>query len=361
VSDWFEDEQPLHRAMYDVLDRLRRRAASRWWLVAIATVLLTTVVVRKVALKPRLHRARVILAVSEGDLNQGFNPTPLDELRAYIENVLLSTERLKQFLEQRHLLTDELADGGDAAIEEFRDQFSVSVWRNYFQYTWSYDERRSARVAIAFTSTDAGYAYEMARALGHAVADAEAERRDQAARSLATQAKEISASARKRVDAIARDQADLLAQLAAAERDHNHDQVAVLRPRAAQLSVEWQRATEAWKYVETGTDFDELQAAVNTAGLALEIEIVDERRPAIDHGTRLPAILLVAVVALLLIMPICVIVIGAFDTRVHDGDDVRRQALPLLGHVPGFPGDHIGSLRHRGVGRGRVPLYRRWL
>jgi hypothetical protein len=47
--------------------------------------------------------------------------------------------------------------------------------------------------------------------------------------------------------------------------------------------------------------------------------------------------------------------VGAFDTRVHDREDVERIGLPVLGHLPPFPGDHVGSLRARGVRRPRVP------
>ena len=54
------------------------------------------------------------------------------------------------------------------------------------------------------------------------------------------------------------------------------------------------------------------------------------------------------------------LVLGAFDSRVHDTDDIARLGLPVLGHVPGFPGDALGSLEARGVQRGRVPLFRRW-
>ena len=70
---------------------------------------------------------------------------------------------------------------------------------------------------------------------------------------------------------------------------------------------------------------------------------------------------MVAFVALIIIGPVCMLVVGAFDTKVHDADDVRRLALPVVGHVPGFAGDDHGSLRRRGVGGGRVPSYRRWL
>ena len=52
--------------------------------------------------------------------------------------------------------------------------------------------------------------------------------------------------------------------------------------------------------------------------------------------------------------------LGAFDTSVHDTDDVARLGLPVLGHVPGFPGDHVGSLGARGALRARVPSFMRW-
>ena len=54
------------------------------------------------------------------------------------------------------------------------------------------------------------------------------------------------------------------------------------------------------------------------------------------------------------------IVIGAFDSRVHDVEDVARLDLPVLGHVPGFPGDNVGSLEARGALRARVPSFLRW-
>ncbi len=362
MVDWFEAEQPLHRALYDVVDRLRRRAQQRWWLVLLVAVALIGAVVRKVALRPHLVRARVILAITEGDLNAGFNPTPLDELHDYVANVLLSSDRLLKFFDERGLMKRERARFGDAvAVEEFKDQITVGVWRNYFQYAWSYDERRSARVAIAFTDADGHYAHEMARALARMVQDGENQRRFDAAKALADQARDAVEAARARLDQAARDQSAVAQALAQAQRDGDADQVVVLRARSAEFAREWQDAVAAFKSVESRTDFDQLQAEVNAAGLALDIEIVDERRPHVDTGSRVPTLITTGVLAFLIIGPICALVIGAFDRRVRDGDDVRRLALPLLGHVPGFAGDDHGSLRHRGVGGRRVPSYRRWL
>jgi len=41
------------------------------------------------------------------------------------------------------------------------------------------------------------------------------------------------------------------------------------------------------------------------------------------------------------------LVLGAFDPRVHDGDDVARLGLPMLGQLPAFRGDDVGALRAR--------------
>jgi hypothetical protein len=54
------------------------------------------------------------------------------------------------------------------------------------------------------------------------------------------------------------------------------------------------------------------------------------------------------------------LVLGAFDSRVHDADDVIRLGLPVLGHVPGFAGDNVGSMRTRSAAPTRVPSFRRW-
>lgn len=362
MVDWFEAEPPLRRHLFDVVDRLRRRAAQRWWLVALLTVVLTGAVVRKVAKKPRLHRARVILAITEGDLNAGFNPTPLGELADYINRVLLSSERLLAFCDERGLLKRERALYGDAiAISEFRDQLSVGVWRNYFQYAWSYDERRSARVAVAFTDADPDFAYEMARGLAHMIQDGEAMRRGQAALELAAQAEAGMAKARARLDEVAREQSQVQNALVEAQLAGRTDEVTVLRARAATLATEWRRATETFKSIEGATDLDQLQAQVNAAGLALDIEIVDERRPKKESGSRIPGLVILGVITFLIVGPVVTLVVGSFDRKVHDADDLRRLKLPVIGHVPGFPGDGYGSLRKRGVRLRRVPSYRRWL
>src|SRR5262245_58679123 len=94
VPDWYESEQSLTEALGDELRRLQRRAVARLPLVLLIGMLLTSAIVWKVARKPTQHRARIILAVTEGDMAAGLDSAPLDQLRDYINTVLLSDEKL---------------------------------------------------------------------------------------------------------------------------------------------------------------------------------------------------------------------------------------------------------------------------
>lgn len=363
APDWFEAETPLHREFYQELDRLRRRARPRWWLVVLLGLALTAALVRKVATKPQLHRARVILSVTEGDMSSGWNPAPLDQLRDYIATVLLTNDRLLRLLDEKQLYAARRAKFGDEfVLDGLRDAFEIVVWRNYFQYGYASDDRRTARVAVAFTSKDPTFSYDMARALASLIQVAEADRRTIAAFELAGQAEDIEIAGRARIDAVAREQRELAAAIAKAEADGDADEVSLLRIRAGAVAVEWQAATTAFESIQALVSKESLEAQVTSAGLALEIAVVDERRPPPVEDNRIVTLVAVAIVGLGLFLPLAGVLIGAFDTRVHDVDDVTRLGLPMLGHVPGFPGDGVGALRSRSVAPRRaasLPAWRR--
>jgi len=361
ATDWFEAETPLHRELYQELDRLRRRAQPRWWLVVLVGLVLTGLLVRKIALKPQLHRARVILAVSEGEENLGWNPQPLAELRQYITQVLLTSERLLGLLEDKHLYQARIAKFGEEyVLDELRDMFEIVVWRNYFQYGYASDERRTARVAVAFTSDDPTFSYDMARALAALIQEAEAERRSIAAFELAGQAADIERAARERLEEVGRSQRALQAAIADADARGDSEARSLLQIRAGSVAVEWQDANQAFESIQSLVSKESLEAAITQAGLALDIQVVDERRPPPIEVGRTPILIAVAIIGFGLFFPLAGVLIGAYDIRVHDVDDVTRLGLPMLGHVPSFPGDDVGALRDRGVLTGPGASLRRW-
>lgn len=360
MADWYDSEPSLGGLLVTELRRLKRRAQSRWPLVVLLAAALTAAVVWKTSRKPSMYRARLVLALTEGDLNSSQDAFPLHELRDYIGNVLLSNAALLELIEEKGLFASKRARmGDDFVIATLRDMFEIAVWRNYFQYTYSYDERRTARVAVVFTHADPDFAYEMARALTNIVIAREGQRRVEAAQELASQAQDVLAAARARLAETKDEQHAEVAELAAAEARGDSAAVAVHRLRASELASDVRRAEEAFFTVEQTTTAEALQAAVTEAGLALDLTVVDERRP--PRHDRSPVLLVgLALFAMMLFLPLAGIVVGAFDTRIHDLDDVGRLELAPLGHLPGFPGDRVGALRERGVGGRRVTSWRLW-
>ncbi|HRI98842.1 MAG TPA: hypothetical protein PLZ93_24665, partial [Nocardioides sp.] len=200
AADWYESELPFHRVLATELQRLKRRAQARWPLVVLAGLALTAAVVWKVSRKPPIYKAQIILAITEGELNHGHVATPLHELREYIGTVLLSTGAIIEMLEDREWMIEEREMFGDElVVAEIRDFLGIGVWRNYFQYAWSYDERRTARVALVYTHVDRDFAYEMVRALTNLVIEREGERRAELAQSLARQSAAVLDGARERL------------------------------------------------------------------------------------------------------------------------------------------------------------------
>ncbi|MBA3455899.1 MAG: hypothetical protein H0T42_22570, partial [Deltaproteobacteria bacterium] len=134
---------------------------------------------------------------------------------------------------------------------------------------------------------------------------------------------------------------------------------------ASQLHVDLTALDQRAKAIE-----DQLSLVLNSneavydqiaaAGLDLDMSIVEERRPdRPDHPMFSLAFLLAVIGAGSLV--VSALLIGAFDTRIHDTDDVERLGLPVLGHLPAFAGDHVGSLRARGAARPHGSSVMRWL
>jgi len=342
-DEWFDDEQPLLRGLVDELQRLKRRARARLPLVLGISLALTALVLYKKYKAPPLKEASVVLAVSEGSLATAHQPMPLDDLEFTVKDVLLSDTVLAQVLEDEHVPTPL---GKQLAIAELREFFEISVYRNYFVDNFDIDSPRSARIAITTTATRGSDAWHWAHVIADKIVDGARTYRDREASVLAE-------AAQRALDDEHAHAESLEHQLAVAQ--------AVTDPTAAQRSdlvtlqnevmKENDRVDALVKQVQT----DQSDAAAEQAGLGISFSVIDEQKPPDDKGPPWSFRIGLAAIIFAIVMPIVAIFIGAFDTRVHDGEDVERIGLPVLGQLPTFDGDQVGSLRARGVRRRRVP------
>jgi hypothetical protein len=351
AGDWCDGEERTRDGMVAELQRFKRRAQTRPWPIVITSLLLSALVTWWVVHKPRLVEADVTLAITEGSLGGRRMTLPVDQLRAYVETVLLTDTRLGELVERRDLFPLRKKLGLQYAIGELRDQLEITVFRN----TFLYDDAdvggpRSARVQLTITDHDPDRAVELARAVADiAIATTEEHRQRFAA--------QLGAAVARVRDGLAARLAELDRQLATHQADRDAARAAHDVGRESAIAVELAAIAHAHKRAEdqlarSAASADGLASQIAAAGLDTRVEIVEEDRPdpPAPHGALIAGLAIIVFVLGLVIMTV---VYGAFDSRIHDDDDVARLGLPVLGAMPGFPGDGIGSLRARGLAPAR--------
>jgi hypothetical protein len=353
-DDWAAAEGSWSWAFIVELRRLLRRAKARLPVTLALAALLSGLVIYKVAKKAPVQIAHVVIAVTEGALPSNRDPIPVDQMQEYVASALMPHDKLIALVDEKNLFPLRKKLGDPFALDELADMVEVTVYRNYF-LSDSFDPalRRTARIEIAATYPDGNVAFEVAEGVAKIILESSEHVQDTAAAALTAHATEILTQARADASALDHTIAVKELELQTAERLGQNGKAAGLRAILAQLDVE-QRSNQAkLTQLETGVMLDRTEASAMAAGLDLKLEIVSERHPLPDLG-RKQRLAIIAIIVVLVMVPVAGILVGAFDPRIHDTVDVTRLGFSSLGHLPGFAGDDIGSLRARGIRRRRA-------
>lgn len=360
TEDWYEGEPRIGQVLIFELQRFKRRMKSRpLWVLVFAT-LLTAATLAWFTIKPKLYTARVVLRISEGALTQFDGPIlPQDDLKSYIYDFALHDPLLLERVIQEHgFFRKELEKfGADMALEELRDGLSIDVFDNYFYFDRRYEIMpRSLRVAINYLSTDAEEAYRIARLLADLVIEVESRRRTDEVRYAANNAQLFLEYAEAEQLESQEQLNEVVAQLARAELAKDNVEAAMLRVEAdalAQkiLSESRQISSLRWEVGEIAFD---LLLEEHHMGLAFEDAGEVRPQPQPPPGPLLLS--LVGLACFCIFVPVCAVALGTMDSRIHEPVDVQRLSMPVMGHIPSFPGDEVGSLTARGalVPQGRL-------
>lgn len=356
---WYESEEPTRLAFVTELQRIRRRFAVRPVRVLVLAALLTAAVTYRIATKPRIYEADVVLAITEGELATTKGSIPFNELKEYVTSVLLPDAKLLELIEKRDLHRLRRTLGPQYAITELREQTEIEIWKNSFTHfhEWDANARKSARIGITVMEEDPDLAYDVAHDLASIVITSHEEQRRKAAEGLAREVKLMRDSMSERLANVTMAITVKQTAIATAQKQGKTGLAAALHVDLSALAQEEKHLTTQ---LATITASPEAAADLATrAGLGTRIEVVEERRPDRQEQSGFVLAMIIVVVGTGALLGSAVF-FGAFDSRVHDTDDVARLGLPVLGHVPGFPGDHVGSLEARGAKRARVPSFLRW-
>ena len=355
-TDWYESEQPTRRGMVAELQRIRRRMLVRPLPVLVLAVLVTGAIVRKIANKPVIVEAEVVLALTEGSMASRNTPVPVDQLRAFVTQVLLPDNRLLELID-KYGLRSRL--GTEFALEDLRGRFDVKIWKNSFV---NYDEdddnaRRSARIGISVRDIDADRAVDLAHDLADLVSETAANLRQRRADEVSRQVAMMRAATGDELDKLRLAIDKKKIAIDEAYRRGQIDLAGILQIDLVALQNQEKRREERLSRIVESPEA--LASQVAAAGLDMTLAVVDESRPERPTHSGLILVMVAAVVGTGALLG-SALLLGAFDSRVHDTDDVVRLGLPILGHVPGFAGDNVGSMRTRSAAPSRVPSFQRW-
>lgn len=357
---WYESEPPTGSLLAFELKRISRRIKARPLAVFLLAALLATGLTYKVVTKEGLFEAEIIMALTEGTMTSDRSGLPADQLREYVTSVLMADKNMVQVIEKYDLTPLRKKLGPQFAVEQLWGNVDVDIWKNSFIY-FSADDinaRKSARISIAVRDADPDRAYLVAQDLAAlAIETHEAERQKvtgAVAREVALARKTLSDQLKDVTTAVVMTQA----AIAQAQKDKKQG-------LASQLHVDLTALDQRAKAIEDQLVLvlqsnEAIADQIAAAGLDLDMAIVEERRPDRPDNTAISLAFLIAVIGVGSLV-VSALFIGAFDTRIHDTDDVERLGLPVLGHLPAFAGDHVGSLRARGAARPHGSSVMRWL
>lgn len=360
-DDWYESEESTRAGLVTELQRIAQHTYVHPVRVIALAALITGAIGYKIAKKQPLVEAEVTLALTEGQMSGTAQRSgiPMDQLREYVNSVLLPDKQLAALIEKRNLYRLRKSLGMQFAINELREQTEIQIWKNSFQYYDDEDEnaKKSARIGITVMDRDPDQAYELAHDLASiAVVQHEIER-DRIAREVTRQVEAMRASTEKQLTNIETAIAVKQAAIAKARSSGKNGLASALLLDIATLDGDRKRALDQMHQISVSQDGIAVQIAA--AGLDLNLSIVEERRPERVERSAFVLVLILVVIGTGALIGAATF-LGAFDSRIHDTDDVERLGLPVLGHVPGFAGDSVGSLHARGARRARVGSRMRW-
>jgi len=269
--------------------------------------LLVTALVAISVLQNRAYTPRFVFRVIETDHDPRNHPRPRRQLADYVRNGVFTSAPLLEIIHRFGLYPGLARKNSRAALDSFRDDIDVDVYRNYFVEERSADSApRSARLAIAYRNPNLDLAVSVTRALGALVVDHErTARRDLSARAAVAARRELDAGR----EVLESRQLELASRRAALERATARDpeaevQLAELSASADGLALRQDAAEKHEAALAVG-------AALESGGLGLAFETIDDASLP-ERSGRYELELAVLGASFLFGLPLVALAVGAF-------------------------------------------------
>jgi hypothetical protein len=275
--------------------------------VAIGAAILCAVVLGFVLLGKTAHTPRFVLRVVETGRDPRDLPRPRRQLAEYVTTGIFTSAPLLDLVRRYELYPGLFRKSPRAALETFREDIEVEVYRNYFvEERTARSSPRSARLSISYKHTNPDVAVSVTRDLGALiVAHERSMRRQQAARAADEAKREVEA----RRELLQSRQLDVALKRAELE---------TIRTRDPKLEIEFADLAASTAALALRQDLAERReaelsvgAALEASGLGLSFEVInDGSLPARSERADTESLLVSASLAAGL--PLLIVGIGAF-------------------------------------------------
>jgi hypothetical protein len=329
---WIGDE-PGGREWVGEVWRLLRRAGRRP-LLSLAFALLASALLMALQLRrPPTFSVRAELLMRENALAASRQTLSRADLRSFVENVAFTSARLQEVMDLHGLFVGEAKRSPVLALTEMRKSIEVEILQDYFaEYRLERTPLRSVRIAITFKGDSPEQAMLVARDLGRLVTRAEMGRHAERAKREARLADAAVAQIHSEIDQNQTQLVALEAKRVAAPKDvAPADRVRVVFLRAALTQLERRRSEleqqKAALDLSVAAEAKQAGTRVHLAGLEAESGTVR------DDGKWLRRKLTIAGAAGL---ALSLLLVGAFNPRIYDRDDIRRAGALAVGTLHGL-------------------------
>ncbi len=327
--DWLTTE-PGAREELNEWTRLARRATRRPVVTLLLAILLGALILYIELRRPPLQAIRAEVLITESSMTFERRTISRGDLRAFVEGVALSSQRLLPIMKRYGLLVDEMNRGPSLALAEMRKAIEVEIFQDYFaEDRYPNGPVRSARVAITFRDPSLEIATAVVREFGALVARAELARHGDNARQRLV-------VARARAEGADRDLQTARQEVAALEttdpeKELSADKVVRLR-RWRALLVDAERRSHETELEATAAH---LAWAAEEKKAGTRVHVAGVQASQFDRSSTENRLARKTALAALAGLGLSLLLVGAYDPRLYDLDDVRRAGWEPLGHLRG--------------------------
>ncbi len=311
------------------VSRLLGRARRRWEVVLGLSILMTAGAMGFIARKAIFHEAKVVVRVTEiADTPKSTPSWTNRDLRARIYEVAFSSENLLDLMQRLGMINPRSKKfDAQSELEDFRELMTLEVFQNQVLSLLDPNERPSAaRVLITFRATSRDEALKVVQGLAELVIKTSGGERRAQLLGTSKQVAAAIAAAKQELETIVAENTRIAAGL-------SPSQAAVQRLRMTSELEAMQKRISAFE--EERRQIERSLSADRAAG-GLELEALEARTgpPPLPRGAR---VALMGLASIVLGMPLCALVLGAFTRTVYDPRDVEHLGMTCLGLVPAEP------------------------